>query len=91
MEEKKIMKQHKISMENREILNVSGVEDVDSFDESEIRIYTSEGLLTVKGNDLHLSHLNVEDGDLVVEGDIDGLNYSHVENNSGGCVGRLFK
>ncbi len=91
MEEKKTLKQHKITMESREILNVSGVEDVDSFDENEIRIYTTEGLLTVKGSDLHMSHLNVENGDLVVEGEIDGLNYSNIETNSGGFFSKLFK
>ncbi len=91
MEEKKMMKQHKISMESREILNISGVEDVDSFDENEIRIYTTEGLLTVRGNDLHMSHLNVEDGDLIVEGEIDGINYSNVEMNNGGFFSKLFK
>ncbi len=91
MEEKKIAKQHKISMEGRETLSVSGVEDVDSFDENEIRIYTSEGLLTVKGRELHMSHLNVEDGNLVVEGEIDGLNYSNTEMSGGGFFGKLFK
>lgn len=91
MEERKIMKQHKITMEGREKLTVSGVEDVDSFDENEIQIYTSEGMLTVKGSDLHMSHLNVEEGDLMVEGEIDGLNYSNVEENRGGFFSKLFK
>ncbi len=91
MEEKKITKLHKLIMESREKLSISGVEDVDSFDENEIRIYTSEGLLTVKGGDLHISHLNIEDGDMAVEGEIDGLNYSNVETNSGGFFSKLFK
>ncbi len=91
MEEKKSLKPHKIEMEGRENLRVCGVEDVDSFDENEIRIYTTEGLLTVKGSDLHMSHLNVEDGNLTVEGEIDGLNYSNVEVSNGGFFSKLFK
>ena len=70
---------------------VSGVEDVDSFDESEIQIYTTEGLMTVRGSDLHMSHLNVEDGELMVEGEIDGINYSNVETNKGGFFSRLLR
>lgn len=91
MEEKKITKLHKLTMESREKLSISGVEDVDSFDENEIRIYTSEGLLTVKGGDLHISHLNIEEGDMAVEGEIDGLNYSNVETSGGGFFSKLFK
>lgn len=90
MEEKKTM-QHKLTMENREKLFLSGVEDVDSFDENEIQVYTSEGLLMIKGNDLHISRLNVEDGELMVEGEVDTLAYSNVEQSRGGFFGKLFR
>ena len=91
MEEKRQIMQHKITMENREKLFLTGVEDVDSFDEAEIRVYTSEGQLTIKGEDLHISRLNVDEGELCVEGEIESLVYSNVENRSGGFFSKLFK
>ena len=39
---------------------------------------TSEGMLTIKGNDLHINRLSVEKGDLEVEGRVDALLYSEV-------------
>lgn len=91
MEEKRQIMQHKITMENREKLFLTGVEDVDSFDEAEIRVYTSEGQLNIKGEDLHMSRLNVDDGELCIEGEIESLVYSNVENRSGGFFSKLFK
>ena len=91
MEEKRQIMQHKITMENREKLFLTGVEDVDSFDEAEIRVYTSEGQLAIKGEDLHISRLNVDEGELCVEGEIESLVYSNVENRSGGFFSKLFK
>ncbi len=91
MEEKRQIMQHKITMENREKLFLTGVEDVDSFCEAEIRVYTSEGQLNIKGEDLHMSRLNVDDGELCIEGEIESLVYSNVENRSGGFFSKLFK
>lgn len=91
MEERNNLKEHKITMDSRERLEVIGVEDVDSFDENEIRIYTTEGLLTINGRDLRMSRLNVENGELMVEGEIDGINYSNVEMQKGGFFSRLLR
>lgn len=91
MEERKIESKHKIVSEGREKLNVSGVEDVDSFDENEIRVYTTEGLLTVKGVELHMSSLCLENGEMAVEGEIDALIYSGESRESGGFFSKLFK
>lgn len=91
MEERKAAMEHKITVENREKLSISGVEDVDSFDENEIQVYTSEGLLTIKGSELHMSNLNVESGEMCVEGEIDSLMYSNVESSRGGFFSKLFR
>ena len=90
MEDKKEMI-HKLNMESREKLFLCGVEDVDSFDENEILVYTTEGLLTIKGRELHIDRLNIEEGELMVEGEIDSLVYSNVEINRGGFFGKLFR
>ena len=78
MDEKKEIL-HKLTMENREKLYLCGVEDVESFDENEIQVYTSEGLLSIKGSELHINKLNTQDGELMVEGNVDSLIYSNTE------------
>ncbi|MBE7011101.1 MAG: sporulation protein YabP [Ruminococcaceae bacterium] len=90
MDEKKEM-QHKITMENRENLCICGVEDVESFDESDIVIYTVNGILSVKGCNLHINRLNTESGELMIDGEIDSLVYSNTEINRGGFFTKLFK
>ncbi len=90
MDEKKEIL-HKLTMENREKLYLCGVEDVESFDENEIQVYTSEGLLSIKGSELHINKLNTQDGELMVEGNVDSLVYSNTEINRGGFFTKLFR
>lgn len=66
---------HNAILENRQRLQLSGVTDVDSFDEDEIRLFTQLGELTIKGKDLHINEISVESGDVSVEGDIWALVY----------------
>ena len=82
---------HHLVLEDRRALTVSGVSDVDSFDELTVVIYTEMGELTVKGQGLHINRLNVETGDLTLEGSIDSLTYAEVHSRSGGFFGLLFK
>ena len=98
MEERRIQSMsanlnHNIIMENRSKASISGVEDVDSFDEHAVVLYTSAGLLTVKGSDFHINKLNVESGEVVIEGDIESLVYSDNmgRDSGGGFFGKLFK
>ena len=82
---------HHLVLEDRRALTVSGVSDVDSFDELTVIIYTDLGELTVKGEGLHINRLNVETGELTLEGSIQSLSYADVHARSGGFFGRLFK
>ena len=98
MEDKKIVKRldeaHNIIMENRKKISVSGVEDVDSFDEETVVIFTNMGLLTIKGTDLHINKLNIEAGDVAIEGEIDSFEYSDAEGKRSGGQGffsKMFK
>lgn len=91
-EKKQIRKTHNLILENRRNLNVSGIEDVDSFDEDTIVLFTETGVLTVKGEDLHINKLSVEAGDISVEGDIYSLEYSDEDmKKGGGFFSKLFK
>ena len=83
---------HNIIMEDRRHLTVSGVSDIDSFDEQTLVIFTSMGELTVKGQDLHINRLSLEVGELLIEGDIDALLYSQREQKQqGGFFSKVFR
>ncbi len=92
-EEKSINKFHSIILENRNILNVSGVEDVDSFDERSVVIFTQMGVLAVKGENLHINRFSVEGGELSLEGKIYSMAYTDdiAAKGSGGFFSKMFR
>ncbi|MBE7031970.1 MAG: sporulation protein YabP [Ruminococcaceae bacterium] len=87
MEEKK----HGLQMQGRERLMVSGVEDVDSFDDDKVMAYTVDGIMTVRGAELRINRLNVENGEMEVEGIIDGITYEDGHKSGGGFFSKIFK
>ena len=90
VEDKTIQLPHNLIMQNRAKLSVSGVEDVESYDDREIVLYTSHGKLTIHGTDLRIERLSVEEGDLAIEGTINTLQYSAELRSRGGFFTRLF-
>lgn len=90
-EEERPKMPHLISMSDRSNLSVTGVLDVDSFDDVTIVVYTEGGQLTVKGRDLHICRLSIESGDLTVAGTVDSLTYAESKSRSGGFFGNLFR
>lgn len=94
MEEKQTAGAHKVTINGRHSGTISGVSDVLSFDVNEILLETEQGMLMVKGAELHVNRLTLEKGEVDIEGKIDSLTYS---NGSGrkdageSLLGRLFK
>lgn len=83
---------HRVVLEERGALSVSGVEEVERFDENEIVMSTSRGTLVVRGEGLHIEKLSLDGGDLMVEGSVDALNYEDDGGEgSGGFFARLFR
>ncbi len=98
MEEKKLIRTvktettHNLIMENRRRLSVSGVSDVESFNEEEIILHTDMGGLMIKGTGLHINKLSVEIGEVSLEGEIDGIDYVETKKNKGaGILSRMFR
>ncbi len=94
MEEKTVQKVHKVLLTNRRGGVLNGVIDVLSFDVGEILLETEQGMLMIKGNDLHVTRLTLEKGEVDVEGRIDSLAYSDVgstKKQGESFLGRLFK
>lgn len=82
---------HQISLQGRTKLSISGVEEVESFDESAIALSTQAGYLMVRGSDLHIEKLNLEGGELLVEGTVDSMSYEDQTAHSVGLFSRLFR
>ncbi len=83
--------QHRLELDGRERLVVSGVEEVERFDEEEIVMRTSAGTLVVGGTSLHIGKLNLDGGELHVDGSIHTLIYEdRTAVSQGGFLRRLF-
>ena len=94
MEENKIIKAHKITLNNRKTGSFTGILDVISFDISEILLETEQGMLNVKGKDLHVNRLNLEKGEVDIEGTIHAFTYSQIPTSMkkpDGLFGKIFK
>lgn len=83
---------HNVILEGRKNLTISGVTDVDSFDERCISLYTQLGELVIKGRELHINSMSVETGDMTIDGDIWALNYGDKDKKSSATfLGKLFR
>ncbi len=87
----KIKLPHNLILKDRGELSITGVTQVDSFDESSIIAYTDCGELTIGGSMLHIVNLNLDTGDLSVEGNISSLSYLDQEPRGGGFFSRVFR
>ena len=81
---------HRLQMEGRERLTVSGVEDVVRFDESCIVMTTCVGSMVITGTDLHIGKLSLDGGELHVDGRIDSIAYEESHAERGSLLQRLF-
>ena len=81
---------HRLTLEGREKLTVTGVEDVERFDDSCIILSTCAGTMIVTGSDLHIGKLSLDGGELLVDGHIEGINYEEPTQPRRGLFSRLF-
>ncbi len=88
--QKPARKPHSLILENRATLTATGVSNVESFDEQTVVASTDLGDLIVRGEKLHIDRLNLETGELTLDGGISSVSYSEVR-SAGGFFGRLFK
>ncbi len=81
---------HALSLAERQRLTVSGVADVESFDENTVVLDTSGGLLIVRGSGLHVDKLSIEGGEFSLSGRVDSLTYEEGRAERGSLFSRLF-
>ncbi len=85
---------HKLILNNRRSCNLTGVSDVLSFDENEIILETDQGMLMMKGKELHVNRLMLDKGEVDIDGRVDSITYSEQggkTERAESLLGRLFK
>lgn len=84
---------HKLQINSRNSASLTGVRDVLSFDAGEVLLETVQGVLMIRGEELHVSRLTLEKGEVDVDGKIDSVAYSDnsATKSAGSRFGRLFK
>lgn len=82
---------HSLIVENRKTLTATGVSNVRGFNGEAVVASTEIGELTVRGANLHIDKLNLETGDLTLDGEIISVVYAENRSSGGGVLSRLFK
>lgn len=82
-----------IILENRKKLTLTGVEEVISFDDEKILLNTKLGFLTIKGSELKMNKLDVQNGDVIIVGNLASIVYSskEVKKEKESILSKLFK
>lgn len=85
--------EHRVTIHNRNEIEINGVKEVDSFDHEEFLLETNMGYLVVRGQNLQLKSLHVEDGIVQIEGKMYEMLYvdEHAEERAKGLFSKLFK
>ena len=83
-------KSHTLMLDNRSKLSLTGVEDVSGFNEEAVSVRTTDGTLIIRGSGLHIDRLNLETGDVSVDGSIDSMQYLSSD-GSKSKLSRLFR
>ena len=73
---------HRVMIQGRHSGTISGVSDVLSFDLNEILLETEQGMLMVRGTDLHVNRVNLEKGEIDLSGNIDSISYSDIHSTA---------
>lgn len=79
---------HGFTLQDRKKITMSGVSDVQTFDEKQVIVLTTQGRLVIRGSGLHVDQLSLETGDLQLSGHIDTMEYTE---NGGSLWKRIFQ
>lgn len=82
---------HSVHIDGRELITVTAVKDVESFNDGEVQLITDAGDLRIEGSGLHITRLSLDDGQVVIEGEIIALEYSETAEQRGTLFSRMFR
>jgi sporulation protein YabP len=83
--------EHDITIKGRKSIEITGVSSVESFDVNEFHLKTVTGPLKIQGSNLHMKHLNLEAGVVVIEGTLNGMSYTAETSKKKRLSGRLLR
>ncbi len=90
-EDKNLMLSHTVSIKGRNSLIITGITDLSSFNEDQVVVYTCEGELIITGEGLHIGNINVDRGELNLDGRIESLEYTDNASSGGKIWEKLFR
>lgn len=92
-ENEAVFTQSNIYIDNREQIRITGVKDVNSFDDFNVSVKTDRGDLVINGEELKISKLDVDSGELLIDGKFNSLFYNeeNKKQGSGSVFGRMFR
>lgn len=82
---------HSVHIDNRMRVSVTGVLDVASFNEQEVQLLTEAGPLNILGSGMHMNKLNLEDGQISIEGEVIAMDYAPEEPERRGLFTKVFR
>ncbi len=86
------LRTHSVHIDNREGLSVTGVTEVGSFNEREVILRTEAGGMLIAGAGLHITKLDLEDGHVIIDGEIDAVEYEEeAPKQKGSLLARMFR
>ena len=80
---------HRLTLDSRSRLSITGVLEVESFDDTEILLTSTRGPMSIRGQGLHLQMLSLDGGEVRVDGTVDAIVYEP-DAPAGGFFARLF-
>ncbi len=89
-EQKALELPHKLTLDGRNRLTLTGVTEVESFDEAMVVLHTTRGTLLIRGDGLHLQLLSLDGGQVHVDGTVQSMTYEDDRPTAGGFFARLF-
>lgn len=90
---KVVQQDHQLKINNRRLLEITGVKEVDSFDNEEFLLETVMGYLIIRGQNLQLKNLDVGDGVVSIKGKVYEISYvdEHQQEKAKGFFSKLFR
>ncbi len=82
---------HSLIIDGRKSISVTGVTEADNFNDEEIILYTSYGQITIKGENLQISVLSTESGDVTASGKVNSVTYSDRTEKHQSFLSKVFR
>ncbi|MCL2634314.1 MAG: sporulation protein YabP [Oscillospiraceae bacterium] len=82
---------HGIILENRKKAIMTGIKDIESFNENEMILITSAGGLRLRGRNFEIGKVNTESGELEMTGEINSVQYSNTDRTPNNVITKLFR